>query len=158
AGANRTRCCASRGSPAKSHPREVSMRCAPRRRLRSPRLHAHVAQAPQDSYRARAERLVPASTTRTSPVTVARRPAPERRAHPGRRRRPQIPTPTSDRSLLAPGGAALPELIEGGFESGRELIRGAGAPVVQEIDRRLNAEHVLMNRHHIQAVLAKRLQ
>src|SRR6266516_5097186 len=52
----------------------------------------------------------------------------------------------------------LARFAQRGLEGGRQLVRRSGAPVVQEIDRRLRPRHVMVDRDDIDAVLAQRLE
>jgi hypothetical protein len=50
------------------------------------------------------------------------------------------------------------QFIQGRLESRRKLLGGSCTPVVQEIDRRLAARHVVVNGYNVQAVAPERLQ
>ena len=52
----------------------------------------------------------------------------------------------------------LAEFIYCRFEAARQFVRWSRSPIVQEVDGRLCLDHVVMNGHDVQPVLAKRLQ
>src|SRR5215813_8967109 len=52
-------------------------------------------------------------------------------------------------------GAAFAELVESGFESGREFFGGPSAPIVQEDDYGPIAGHVVMNRDNVETIFAE---
>jgi hypothetical protein len=66
--------------------------------------------------------------------------------------------PSGDSSSSRRGAALLPELVDRGLETRRQLLGGAGSPVMEKDDRRPAVGHVVVNRDDVEAVLAERLQ
>src|SRR5262249_39276233 len=65
---------------------------------------------------------------------------------------------TGRSSRPAAGRFTLAELVQGRSETVGELLRRPRSPVMQEIDGRLRADHVLMNRHNVQPVRPESLE
>src|SRR5215475_9344574 len=58
----------------------------------------------------------------------------------------------------AVSGGGFAEFVEGGLESGGQLVCWAAAPVVEEDHHRAVAGHVVMNGYYVEVILAQRLQ
>src|SRR5438270_13859995 len=50
------------------------------------------------------------------------------------------------------GRSAFAQLIERGLKSASEFFGWAGTPIVEEVNHRLSAGHVIMDRNHVQTV------